>query len=60
MQKELSERLYLINRFANTYEFSNKDINRFILLLRRGIYPFECIDSWERFDEKSVPDKEAF
>ena len=23
----------LINRFANTYEFCNKDINRFILLL---------------------------
>ena len=41
----------LINRFANTYEFCNKDINRFILLLRKGIYPYEYIDSWERFDE---------
>ena len=50
----------LINRFANTYEFCNKDINRFILLLRKGIYPYEYIDSWERFDETSLPDKEAF
>ena len=33
----------LINRFASTYEFCNKDINRFILLLR--IYPCEYIDS---------------
>ena len=50
----------LINRFANTYEFCNKDINRFILLLRKGIYPCEYIDSWEWFDETSLPDKEAF
>ena len=26
----------LINRFANTYEFCNKNINRLILLLRKG------------------------
>ena len=49
----------LINTFANTYEFCNKDINRF-LLLRKGIYPYEYIDSWERFDETSLLDKEAF
>ena len=30
----------LINRFANTYEFCNKDINEFILLLRKGMYPY--------------------
>ena len=35
----------LINRFASTYEFCDKDINRFILLLRKGIYPYEYIDS---------------
>ena len=31
----------LINRFANTCEFCNKDIKRLILLLRKGIYPYE-------------------
>ena len=25
-----------------------------------GVYPYEYIDSWERFDETSLPDKEAF
>ena len=44
----------------NTYEFCNKDIHRFILLLRKGIYPYEYIDRWERFDETSLPEKEVF
>ena len=51
---------YLIERFANIYEFCNEDINEFILLLRKGVYPSEYMDSWERFDETSLPDKEAF
>ena len=49
----------LIKRFANIYKFCNKDINKFILLLRKGVYPYEYLDSWERFDEISLPDKEA-
>ena len=32
----------------------------FFLLLRKGIYPYEYIDSWERFDENTIPPKEAF
>ena len=50
----------LIKRFANIYEFCNEDINQFILLLRKGVYPYECMDSWVRFNETSLPDKEAF
>ena len=50
----------LIKRFANIYEFCNEDINKFILLLRKSVYPYEYMDSWERFDETSLPDKEAF
>ena len=49
-----------IKRFANTYEFCNGDINKFILLLRKGVYPYEYMDSWERFNETSLPDKKAF
>ena len=37
-----------------------EDINKFILLLRKGVYPYEYMDSWERFDKTSLPDKEAF
>ena len=29
----------LIKRYAIIYEFSNEDINKFILLLRKGVYP---------------------
>ena len=30
------------------------------LLLRKGVYPYEYMDSVERFDETSLPPKEAF
>ena len=30
------------------------------MLLRKGVYPYEYMDSWERFDETTLPDKEAF
>ena len=50
----------LIQRFANTYEFCDGDINKFILLIRKGIYPYEYMDSWKRFNETSLPDKKYF
>ena len=50
----------LIKRFANTYNFCDNDLNKFILLLRKGVYPYEYMDNWERFDETSLPDKESF
>ena len=50
----------LIQRFANTYEFCNGGLNKFILLLRKGVYKYEYMDSWQRFDETSLPDKETF
>ena len=50
----------LIERFANIYEFCNGALNKFIFLLRKGVYPYEYMDNWERFDETSLPDKESF
>ena len=50
----------LIKRFANTYEFCNGDTNKFILLPRKGVYLYEYMDSWERFNETSFPDKKSF
>ena len=50
----------LIKRFANTYNFCDNDLNKFILLLRKGVYPYEYMDNWERFNETSLPDKESF
>ena len=48
----------LIKRFASTYSFCNNDLNKFILLLRKGVYPYEHMDHWERFNETSLPSKE--
>ena len=41
----------LIETFYNTYQLSNKDINKFALLLKKGVYPYEYMDSWKRFNE---------
>ena len=54
-QKDFNKEL--IKRYANTYRFYNEDINKFILLLRKGVYPCKFMDSWERFNETSLPDK---
>ena len=50
----------LVKRFASTYEFCNNDLNKFVLLLRKGVYPYEYVDNWERFSEISLPSKEDF
>ena len=50
----------LIEKFPNTYQFCNGDLNKFVLLLRKGVYPNECMDSWEKCDETTLPPKEAF
>ena len=50
----------LIEKFPITYHLWNKDHNKFMLLLRKGIYSYEYMDSWQRFDEESLPDKEYF
>ena len=50
----------LIKKFPKIYQFCNGKINKFFLLLRKGVYPYEYMDNWKRFDETSLPDKKAF
>ena len=50
----------LIKKFPRTYKFCNGNLNKFVLLLRKGVYPYEYMDSWERFNETSLPPKESF
>ena len=45
---------------TGTFEFCDRDINKFILLLKKGVYQYECMDSWERLDETLLPNKEYF
>ena len=52
--KKLNEPLF------NTYNFSNHDYSKFILLLRKDVYPYEYMDDWEKFNETSLTEKEDF
>ena len=36
--------------FLNTYKYSNRDNNKFILLLQKGAYPYEYVDDCKKFD----------
>ena len=35
-------------------------MNKFILLLRKGFYPYENMDDWENFNKTILPEKEEF
>ena len=50
----------LKKRFKNTFQFFNSVINKFILLLRNGVYPYEKINDWEKFNETTLSKKEEF
>ena len=39
---------------------TNGNLNKFVFLLRKGVYPYEYMDSWERFNETSLPPKNVF
>ena len=42
------------------YQFCIGDLNKFVLLLRNGVYRYEYVDSWERFNETSLLPKKDF
>ena len=50
----------LKNKFKNVFKFSKNDINKFILLLGKGVYPYEYMDDWETFSETTLPEREEF
>ena len=45
------------NKFWGFEEYSNKQRE---LLIRKGIYPYEYMNSWDRFNETTLPSKGAF
>ena len=57
-EKEFNNKL--IERFANTYKFCDNDLDKFIMLLRKGVYPYEYMDGWSTFNEKIIPSKDSF
>ena len=50
----------LKKRFKNTFKFSDNDINKITLSLRKGVYPDEYMEDWEKFNETTLPENEEF
>ena len=50
----------LIKKFSCMYQFCKGDLNKFVLLLRKGVYPHECMNSCEKIYGKSLRPKEDF
>ena len=48
----------LKTKFKNTFKVFYNDINKFILYLRKGVYPYEYMNDWEKFNETTLPKKE--
>ena len=57
-KKDLNKKL--IERFSNVYEFCGYDMNKFMILLRKDVYPYEYMDEWDKFNEKELPSKGSF
>ena len=43
---DINNKISRIEKFANTDQLCHKDHNKSALLLRKGIYPYEYMDSW--------------
>ena len=50
----------LVNMFWSAYEICNRESNKFVLLLIKGVYSYEYMESWGRFDETLPEKKKAF
>ena len=59
LNKDLPDNV-LIQRFYNTHKLSDNNLGNFKLLLRKGVYPFEYIRSWENLQEPVPLDKKYY
>ena len=57
-KKQLKPTNGLIKKFPNTFKFCNNDINKFILLLRKEVSPYEYMVSWK--DETTLTKQKSF
>ena len=54
----------LVNNLARGgnefFDFNEYNEHQCKLLIRKGIYPYEYMDSWDRFEETNLPSKDSF
>ena len=50
----------LIENFSSIYHFCNGNSKKFVVLLRKGVFPYEHMNGWEKFDETALPPKKIF
>ena len=50
----------LKNKFRNTYHLVKDNIDKFILLLKKGVYPYEYMNDWKKFEETELPSNNEF
>ena len=50
----------LKERFYNTYQLYRNNDEKFKLLLKKGVYPYEYMSSWDKFKEPLPLDKNSY
>ena len=62
LQQELSTKVWwnIEKKFFNTSRFSSYNTNKFILLLGKGVYPYECMVDWKKLNKILLPEKYDF
>lgn len=59
-EKRMLNKKEIQKKFRNTYNHYINNDKHFRLLLRKGVYPYEWLDSLERLNETQLPSKDAF
>ena len=50
----------LKNRFEKIFKFCSNDIDKFLLFLRKGVYPNEFMDNRTNFNKNHYQEKKSF